>query len=75
MNERWVGDVSQAEFDALVDENRAMRKALVLADGSLTWCKARHASDEATEEAIRAVLAFTRNPAMALPRRTDDGHR
>lgn len=35
--------------------------ALVLADGSLTWCRARHARDDAAlDDAITAVCAITR---------------
>lgn len=40
------------------------KNALVLADGSLTWCRARHGSegegDEALDDAITAVCAITR---------------
>jgi hypothetical protein len=65
-NERWVGDLSQHEYDALLVRLADAEHALVLADGSLTWCAARHGkADEALDEAIRAVTHITRRREAA----------
>jgi hypothetical protein len=45
----------------LCKERQEMVKTLVLADGSLTWCEARHHPvDAPTREAVRAVTRITR---------------
>jgi hypothetical protein len=62
-NERWVGDLSQHDYDALLVRLAEAEAALLLADGSLTWCRARHDGDEVLDEAIRAVTRITRDKA------------
>jgi len=51
-------------YRALERESARLREALMLADGSLTWCRARHQNSghngDVLNEAIAAVLVFTR---------------